>query len=163
MRNKMQVTRCKKLFFVVGAVLASCFLFLASAQAETITITSDACAYATEYQKDPGVDYQPGVDAEGNAVAPADLDGQGGFMPWPQDITIPLALDLQNSLHLSSKLTGTDALIGTVEYKNGKLSFNGEPINDASRTDIIAACHQAQTQAQSTDIMQKPKNILTGE
>lgn len=146
------------------ALIILCFALPAAA--ETITITSDACAYATEYQKDTGVDYQPGVDADGNAVAPADLDGQGGFMPWPQDITIPLALDLHNSLHLSNKLTGTDALIGTVEYKNGKLTFNGEPVNDASRTDIIAACHQAQAAAESKndgDVLQKPKNILTGE
>ncbi len=138
-------------------------LFALPAQAETITITNEACEFARLHQPDASVEFQPGMDADGNAVAPADLDG-GGIMPWPQDITIPLALDLQNSLNISNRLTGTDAIIGTVEYKNGKLYFNGQPIGESAQADIIAACRQARMGgAADGDIMQKPANILLGE
>jgi hypothetical protein len=159
-KDKSQETRHKNLYFIVQIFLASCFLPLVSVHAETITITGDACANAAVHEPAPGVKYQPGIDADGNQVTPADLSGQGGVMPWPQDINIPLALDLQNSLGITDRLTGADAIIGTVQYKEGKFTFNGQAIGQDAQLAVAAACQQARGESH---IMQKPKNILMGE
>jgi len=143
-------------------ILLGVFISPILAHAENITITGDACANAVAATPAPNVEYKPGVDAAGNVVAPADLAGSNA-MPWPQDITIPLQMNLQNTLHLpaSSALTAPQAVVGTVQYKDGQLTFNGQPISDDARADIQAACQN------SRQIPQKPiithKNLLKGD
>jgi len=139
--------------------MLSCFIFIfmisgfwilvcVSASAETITITGDACANAAAATPAPDVEYKPGgVDVNGNPVAPADVDGSNA-MPWPQDISIPLQLNLQNALHLpATSLTSPEAVIGKIEYKNGQLTFNGKPISEDAQADIQAACRQSRSGA----------------
>lgn len=137
-------------------------LFALPVQAETITISNDACAYATAHAPDSDVLYQPGVDADGNWVAPADLppaEGGGIMLEAPKNISIPLSLDLQNSLHLPNRYSGTDALVGTVDFVDGQLYFNGTPLSQNARNEIIAACRQHQATAKPA----KKPNILLGE
>ena len=140
----------------------SSFQLPASSFAQTITLTPDACAAATAHVPDADVTYQPGVDAYGQPVAPADLPGQGGVMPWPQDLQIPLSLDLQNALGISNKLTGTDAHIGTITYQGGKFFFNGAPIGNEAQGALAAECRNSRPTDQRTSRPGK-SNILRGE
>jgi len=132
------------------------------ANAENIIITGDACANAVAATPAPDVEYKPGVGMNGNAVAPADLTGSN-TMPWPQDINIPLQMNLQNTLHLpaSSALTAPQAVVGTVEYKSGQITFNGQPISDDALTGIIAACQHNRQMPQEPIITHK--NLLKGD
>jgi len=160
MRNERQDARREK--FIWAIILASCLPLLASgsAHAANILITPDACAVAATPA--PDVEYKPGTDAGGKAVAPADLPGTN-TMPWPQDIQIPLQLNLQNTLHLpnNSNLVAPQAVVGTVEYKNGQLTFNGQPISDDARADIQAACQQSRgAEGQKGG---RTKNLLRGD
>lgn len=47
-------------------------------QAETVSITRQDCSRLIRHQPAPDVAYQPGVDAYGREVAPADLPGSAG-------------------------------------------------------------------------------------
>jgi hypothetical protein len=53
----------------------------------------------TEYQQPPGVEYQPGVNAHGETVVPADLNG-GYNLKLPETIVIPIELFLQDKYHI---------------------------------------------------------------
>ncbi len=143
-------------------LFALLLLFALPVHAETITISSDVCAHATAHVPDGDVLYQPGVDVDGNWVAPADLppeEGGSTLLEVPQNISIPLSLDLQNALHLPNRYSGTDALVGTVDYIDGKLTFNGQPIGQDAQAQIIAACRQHKTAAKPG----KKPNLLLGE
>lgn len=143
-------------------LFAFLILFAHPVQAENIMIESDACAYASAHAPDVDALYQPGVDADGNPVASADLppeEGGGVMLQAPKNITIPLSLDLQNSLNLPNRYSGTDALIGTVDYVDGQLYFNGTPLSQNARNEIIAACRQHRAETKSG----KKPNILLGE
>ena len=169
-RGKMKVTRIKRVFFAL-AFLASCILPLASGHAANILITGDACANAVAATPSPDLAYTPGVDVNGKAVAPADpgsgagagLPGGGAVTP-PSDITIPLQLNLKNALHLpnNSNLTSPQAIVGTIEVKNGVTTYNGQPISQDAQAEIEAACRQTRTA--HPPILGKPsKNLLLGE
>ncbi len=157
----------EKLFLII---LISGFWLLVSAQqahAANIIIAGDACANVTATEA-PDVEYKPGVDANGKPVAPADLPNS--TMPTPQDIQIPLQLKLKKALHLqqNSDLVAPEAVVGTIEYKNGQLTFNGQPISDEARTDIQSACQSSrrvdeQTSGPGGILGSKGKNLLRGD
>lgn len=120
------------------------FIFsVSTVQAATISITGDACANAIA--ADPnGAVYTPGVDVNGHPVTPAEGMDASPQIQAPTDITIPLQLNLQNALHLpSNNLTAPQAIIGTIEYKNGQVTFNGQPVSSDATADIEAACRQS--------------------
>ena len=137
-------------------------VFLSPVYASDILIKSDVCVSVAAT---PSADlaYQPGVDVNGKAVAPADLPGGGSVTP-PTDITIPLQLNLQNALHLpdNSNLTSPQAIVGTIEVKNGKMTYNGQPISEDAQAQIEAACRQTRT-AQPPILGKPSKNLLLGE
>ncbi len=141
--------------------LAFILLFFASgAHAANILINHDVCSNITATPA-PDVEYKPGTEAGGKAVAPADVPNS--TMPWPQDIQIPLQLNLQNALHLpqNSNLTSPQAVVGTIEYKNGQLTFNGQPISDEARANIQQACDQ--NRATDSKPIITHKNLLRGD
>lgn len=82
-----------------------------------------------------GPDYVPGVDVEGNKVAPADLPGQA---PVPVD-TIPIFLR-----HGVAGRAGRGGLIvGEVTVRDGRAYFNGAPLAPDDQAAMAAACRNA--------------------
>ncbi len=157
--------------FVIFAV---CCLSFASAHAANILITGNACANAVPANAAPAPDvaYQAGVDANGHKVASADLPGSAPPIKAPTDITIPLQLNLQNALHLNnSSLYSPDAVVGTIEYKNGQMTFNGQPVSADAQAQIEAACQDVKQPsgsanppaASNTLSGKRSKNLLMGE
>lgn len=167
MSYKMQETRIKNFSVCLSVLfLASCFLPLASSWAQTITLSADACANATAHTPAPDVAYTPGIDAMGNAVVPADIPAATGTPQPPQTITIPLQLDLKNALRLpsTSKYTSSDTNLGIIEYKDGKTTFNGQPIDAAAEVQIQAACAQIQgASGKKQDILQGRHDLLKSD
>ena len=115
-------------------------IFALPAMAQSIFITQSACEQMVAHRADDNVTYEPGVDVDGNAVEDAELYGRG--MPWPQDLSIPLRLDLQEALGLSTEYVAPEAVLGTIEYKNEKLTFNGEPVTDRAAALLAEACEE---------------------
>ncbi|WP_193180390.1 hypothetical protein [Nisaea sediminum] len=105
-----------------------------------IKVSKRDCQRVIAYQPSADVEYKPGVDARGNAVAGADLPGSV-IIEAPKSITIPLTLELAELFALPGG-TSAEAGIGTVKYDigSGRLEYNGQPLTDPQMAAIAAAC-----------------------
>ena len=89
----------------------------------------------------PSANYQPGVDVEGNAVAPADLPGSSSAIN-----SAPLAIELDSRLASRFKLPPSvsgKAILGYVELRGNDAYFNGVPLSGDQTAALRAACAQA--------------------
>jgi hypothetical protein len=117
-------------------------IFLPSlAQAETYVLSESACRYLTEYQQAEGVEYQPGLDVDGNAVVPADINRNQ--IEVPKVVGFDITVDVAEYAGLPvPQGTETLARIGTVTIENNQLKFNGEPLKPESEQALIALCEE---------------------
>ncbi|MBU6234774.1 MAG: hypothetical protein KGQ41_02930 [Alphaproteobacteria bacterium] len=79
-------------------------------------------------EKVKSAEYQAGVDAYGNPVAPADVYNN---MPFevPEQIQVPIAVDVMKALGINA--TEGKATIGTLTVnKGGQLLYNGKDITN---------------------------------
>ncbi len=108
-----------------------------------VAITRADCARLVEHVPAPDVAYQPGVDAYGRAVAPAELDG-GTPIEIPETIHIPIEIDLLDhfGIPVNPALYKSDIPIGEVVYRNGRLSFNGRPLQGDAAAELSRRCQE---------------------
>ncbi len=99
-----------------ASILALFVVVAPPAAAETVT--REDCARLVAHVASADVAYQPGVDVNGNAVASADLDDEGG------------------------RIGNFDATagIGAVTFRNGVVHFNGRPLSSPEARRLAAAC-----------------------
>lgn len=124
--------------------LIACFLAaVMPAIAQTVTVTRQTCADLVEQVPDADVEYKPGVDVNGDAVAPADLPGTPQIIV-PQEFSIPITVNLGKRLGIPSTPNNfkAEAQIGVVTYKNGKAYFNGQPLQDPEAEALSKLCQQ---------------------
>ncbi len=95
------------------------------------------------YRQPAGVEYQPGVDAHGKPVAPADVGG-GTQLELPDTIVIPIEVLLQDRFHLpaNSVLWEGKAQVGTVVVQGDQIYYNGQPLQDSEAAALAAICHE---------------------
>ncbi|WP_448202941.1 hypothetical protein [Azospirillum sp. sgz302134] len=127
---------------------SAAFLLIAVAvlpHAAAAQIDLSACRYLTRHRPAPDVEYTPGVDVRGRAVAPADLPGSAGSATPPERFDIPITLDLARRMGIrvpgGGLPAGTD--VGTLTVQGGRLFFNGQPIGGAAEADLYAYCRSA--------------------
>jgi hypothetical protein len=89
----------------------------------------------------PGADYQPGVDVNGDAVAPADLPSSASN---PSVDNFPIEID-QRLAHRFNLPPGANAkaVLGYVTVRNNQAYFNGQPLNADQTAALGEACQQA--------------------
>ena len=117
----------------------------AAAAQTTVRISEQDCSQLTRHVASKDTSYQPGVDATGNAVTPADLNGSGQI-PVPDAIIIPLTLDLADRLGIPP---GGNAdylarpVIGDVVVTNeGRVTLNGTPLTSDDQHDLAQKCQR---------------------
>ena len=107
------------------------------------------CQALVKHVPDADVAYQPGVDVHGRAVVPADLPPEeGGNMPiaLPQEITIPLTVDLMSFLNLdntalpASAMKRGDIQLGTLTIKGDQVTYNGQPLTSGQQDNLAVLC-----------------------
>src|SRR6266404_7489007 len=108
-----------------------------------ITVSSSVCNSIAHVNDAPGVAYTPGVDVEGNAVAPADL--AGGDTALNQAVAsapIKITVDLRKRFGIpaNASLFQGRSQIGYVTIENGKAYLDGQPLNTAEQGLLVAAC-----------------------
>ncbi|MBT3400614.1 MAG: hypothetical protein HN420_11545 [Rhodospirillaceae bacterium] len=87
------------------------------------------------------VSYRPGVDVNGNAVAPADLNAQPQISV-PDVISIPVTIDLATNLGINTPFLARPT-VGEVQItRDGRVSFNGQPIGDSTQHELAKRCQQ---------------------
>lgn len=146
------LTRAIAVAAVISALVGVSAIPESSAAASTIIVSASDCARLVRHRPSSDVAYRPGVDANGNAVAPADLpaDLPGAVaVKTPTEITFEVTYDLLSAYGVSE--TGAlvaqgDATVGTVEYDllSGALTFNGERLDDAEADALGALCQEAE-------------------
>jgi hypothetical protein len=89
------------------------------------------CQDLVPYQPSDDVAYKPGVDVNGNDVAPADLDTGVQPLKLPEETQILITVDQAQKLGLTNNLPyKPEAFIGSVTVnKKGDVYFNGQRIS----------------------------------
>jgi hypothetical protein len=123
---------------------ASALVYSAAAHEEvTVAITMAGCARLVEHVPAPDVAYQPGVDVHGREVVPADLNGAPRIQ-LPEMILIPIEVDLLERFGIPANpaLFDADAHVGEVAYRDGRFTFNGQPLQDEAAAELAARCQK---------------------
>lgn len=122
------------------------FAMAAAAQDQVIvTITKADCDRLVEHRPAPDVAYQPGVDVNGQPVVPADLNG-GLQLAVPDTIRIPITVDLFNRFGIPANPNSfeAEAVVGEVTYRDGRATFNGQPLQDDAAAELSTLCQKAE-------------------
>jgi len=113
--------------------------------AEPVEVTAEACAKAEAHTPRDDVAFKPGVDAQGNAVAPADLPSRGGIK-LPSVFTVDIAVPLRKIAENTGTKVQAEANLPigklSVDVLSGQVTFNGQPLGDPELAAIAEACRQ---------------------
>jgi hypothetical protein len=106
-----------------------------------VVVSSKACAEVVAHVPDAGVAYTPGVDVNGNAVAPADLPDSASPIA-EENFPIFLTLDLKKKFHVpdTAKLFKFEAVVGLIAVQGNRVFFNGHLIAPGEASLLAAAC-----------------------
>jgi hypothetical protein len=101
------------------------------AEARTIVVEDGRCRVVERHVPDEDVAYKPGVDVNGRAVVPADLNG-GNQVVTPRFVTIPLNIPITEFLPVRPPFLDAvevDAGLILVDTKTGFLSYDGQRLD----------------------------------
>ncbi len=130
---------------------------IAPARAETIAVTREDCAKVAAHAPAPDVAYRPGVDARGNPVAPADLEGSPRLDLDAEGVAVDIEVPIRAFTGTpgdASAFTGAGgaldrfdatARIGVVTVEDGVVLFDGKPLSDPALERLAAACQKLRT------------------
>lgn len=106
----------------------------------TITVDPAACRWVQRHEPAADVEYRPGVDVNGQPVAPADLPGSP-VVRVPERLEIGITADLADRFGIPrSALFGAEAYIGTVTVEGNRVLFNGQPITSLAEQELVVLC-----------------------
>ena len=127
---------------MVGLVLA-CSLITPALAAERHAYSDDECQRAVRIPGQPGAEYQPGVDVNGRAVAPADLQPSLKIEP-PRVIEFPVTMDVAKRIGFDTRgALEANVTVANVRIEGNRVSINGQEINPNDSADLVAACRAA--------------------
>ena len=105
----------------------------------TIVITKAECDRLVTHVASADVAYTPGVDVNGNAVAPAYLNPQPQIS-IPDTISIPVTIDLAANLGIPTSFLARPT-VGEVQVSSdGRVTFNGQPVSGAAEHELAKRC-----------------------
>lgn len=118
-------------------------LLLANPTWADVAVSKRDCDRLVQYRQPAGVEYQPGVDAHGRPVAPADLGG-GYQIKVPEVIVIPIEVLIQDRFHIpaNSVLWEAKAQVGTVIVKGDQVYYEGQLLGDAEAAALAELCRE---------------------
>jgi hypothetical protein len=123
----------------------------ADAAAQTISVGPQPCAAVAGLsvhppENVPGAAYTPGVDARGNAVAPADLPAGGNAdlakSLSERPVKITSALLGKYGIPANAQPFGGRAELGYVTVRDGKAYIDGQPLSPPETATLAEACKQ---------------------
>jgi len=131
----------------------------AAAQEPSLTVDPRACRMVADHVPSADVEYRPGVDARGNAVAPADLPGSwGATNPSAPElpVTFRIGVDLAQRLGLppgaadarfgvpqGRGLSIEDLTAAQVTVQGSTVLLNGRPIGAGQGSGLAELCRRA--------------------
>ena len=128
---------------IVGAITLILLTVAGAAPATAeVAISRRDCERLVRHEPAPDVAYQPGVDAHGRPVVPADLGGSQ--IQLPDVIYIPIEVLLQEAFNIpaNSVLYQATAEVGVAELRGNQVYYQGQLLSDPERTALEAACRE---------------------
>ena len=100
------------------------------------------CRLLVQHVPAADVAYEPGVDVDGNAVAPADLGNPE--ISLPDEISIDVTALVYELLSATPppELRDTAINLGKVVFRDGRLTYNGQPLGPTVNSALVAACRE---------------------
>jgi hypothetical protein len=142
--------------------IVAAFVFAAApALAQQATVTDRECRQLVDHVASQDVNYKPGVDSRGRAVAPADLPSSNQFQA-PQNFTFDLNTSLTGfGIPSTSKIFEPQVGIGKITVEDGgrRVLFNGQPIGNTETSAIAELCKRRQAQQPQTRPMTGPMKL----
>jgi hypothetical protein len=133
-------------------ILLTLILLPEAAQAQ---YRETVCRLLEQYKPSQGVNYQPGVDAYGRAVVPADGHTGGGAGALPETIRVPLDVELAQRLEgAAAKGLEMEAPLGVLEIRTDGQAYVGE--QDVSQQ-LAVLCGQP---GEFTDVTTATETVL---
>jgi hypothetical protein len=102
-------------------------------KSETLAVQTMLCQKLAQHTPTDDVAYKPGVDVNGNAVAPADLASPVSVVN--EFIEVPLTIDLAQRLNLNAKGLEMRGAMGVLRLgtKDGSVSFQGQDLTPQTK------------------------------
>lgn len=123
----------RQLAFLVALLLS------APVAAQNLVITADDCVELTKHVPDADVKYRPDADPD---VVPADL-GKRRRIEVPRQFSIPITVELEKRFGIpNNNQYKAEARIGTVEWKDGRAWFNGQPLGSDEERAVARLCRE---------------------
>ncbi len=144
MRRSIIAYLAAALFLLAAALVAALAAAPAAAHEKaTVAITGADCARLVEHVPDPDMAYRPGVDVYGREVAPADL-GAAARVELLETVLIDIEVDLlaRFGIPANEVLFDPDAEAGEVAYRDGRFTFNGQPLQDEDTAALAERCQR---------------------
>lgn len=109
----------------------------------SVKVTRAECQMLTQHRPAPGVAYQPGVDATGRPVVPADL--APGPSALSDGVVIDLILPFSSVVPAAPGLARSETKVGRIRIdpNDGRAWLDGRLLDDPSAHAIAQACAQA--------------------
>ncbi len=146
-------------------LLISClsivFILFISApvQAQQYTIET-TCGQLARYAADSNAEYKPGVDADGNAVAPADLNHVIRSDIYPIEIPVEIKalklMDLKIDPKLEAAIDSQTKVAHMMVYEDGSVEYNGEDISDR----VSHRCLDSEEESAAKPDRQSAKDVV---
>jgi hypothetical protein len=147
----------RKMMWVLVLILQSVAGFCATSAEQTVTaselpvyVTRKDCLQLVAHHPDASVAYQPGVDAHGHYVAPADLPSDSNFKFLPDRVTFdlkvnPLAYAGQQNSANSGNFANTNIPVAKIEVDllSGGVRINGQSLDGEQTRIVTEACQKA--------------------
>jgi len=134
----------EKSFYFMALVVFMRVAEAAAAQT-TVLINEADCDRLVTHVSSSDVAYTPGVDVNGGAVAPADLNAQPQIQV-PDVISIPVTIDLATSLGIQTPFLARPTVGNVQVTRDGRVSFNGQPINSDAQHELAKRCQVVKDQ-----------------
>ena len=99
----------------------------------SIAVEKILCKPAMIHTPSSDVAYQPGVDVNGNPVAPADINAAPQIMNSTYT-EVPLNIDLAKKLHLAQPAVMESNFGNLKVYNDGRVLYNGQDITSNTNT-----------------------------
>jgi len=114
-----------------------------AAEPDSLTILVEDCRWLTAHAADSSVAYQPGIDADGRPVVPADLD-QESLTIDPAEISIDPRLQLGARYAIAPELLPdlfrAEIGLGDITVREGVAYLGDRPLGDPARHALAKAC-----------------------
>lgn len=129
---------------VLAALTAAAFADItvpATAQGQTLVISDADCRALVAHVARNDVNFKPGVDVHGRPVKPADLESNS-TIKLPDEISIDISLEIYTFLQRTAPrgLEKSKTSLGAVTFKQGRVYFNDQPIDNGANGPIAEAC-----------------------